>query len=330
MAENLPFSQRTGTINTTRRGLDVAQSPEYPDLKWVPPRSWDNTNRTSVQLIVIHDTEGSENANSAEDGAAYDTRRTDGTSAHYYHDQNSTVQCVRTEDQSHTARTQGNRRGIHHELCGVASQGAAGWADPASEGTLRQAAKQVARDARKWNIPIRHLTSAQVRDGARGICGHVNITEAFPADNGTHTDPGKSFPWAHFIDLVKQAYGGVDVVADGAWIIKEGDEGELVGMWQQKLVRLGVDIGDLDNVYGPKMAAGIQKYRVKLAPTAKAYKYLTGWTAFRIDQDIAKLTAVEAIKDALKSIPTGSPVNLTELVGTIEGGSLRIKLAPPA
>lgn len=191
----------------------MAQSPEYPDLKWMPPKSWDNSNRTSVQLIVIHDTEGSEGPNSAEDGAAYDQVRTDGTSTHYFHDSNSTVQCVRTEDQAHAARTQGNRRGIQHELCGVANQGAAGWADAVSQGTLRQAAKQVARDCKKWGIPIRRLTAAQVANGTKGICGHVEITYAFPQDNGTHTDPGPTFPWSQFLGLVRDLKDGVEDVA---------------------------------------------------------------------------------------------------------------------
>jgi hypothetical protein len=181
----------------------MAQSPEYPDLRWMPPKSWTDANRTAVQLIVIHTTEGSEGPTSAEDGAGYDQRRTDGTSTHFFHDADSTVQCVRTADQAHAARAQGNRRGIQHELCGRAGQGAAGWDDQVSQGTLRQAAKQCARDAKKWGIPVRRLTVAQVAAGDKGICGHVDITHAFPQDNGTHTDPGPNFPWSQFLDLVR-------------------------------------------------------------------------------------------------------------------------------
>jgi N-acetyl-anhydromuramyl-L-alanine amidase AmpD len=191
----------------------MTQSAEYPDLKWMAPKSWTNANRTSVQLVVIHDTEGSEVASSAEDGAAYDQRRDDGTSTHFFHDQNSTVQCVRTEDQAHAARAQGNRRGIQHELCGRASQGAAGWADPASEGTLRQAAKQVARDCKKWGIPARKLTPTQVAGGVKGICGHADITKAFPQDNGTHTDPGPTFPWTKFMSMVQAQLALGEIVA---------------------------------------------------------------------------------------------------------------------
>jgi hypothetical protein len=186
----------------------MANSAEYPDLLWMPPASWTNANRTSVQLIVIHTTEGSEGPMSAEDGAAYDQRRTDGTSTHFFHDQDSTVQCVRTEDIAHAARHQGNLRGIQHELCGSAYQGSAGWADAVSQGTLRQAARQCARDARKWGIPVRKLTVGQVADGVKGFCGHVEITYAFPQDNGTHTDPGPTFPWSDFLGMVQDELEG--------------------------------------------------------------------------------------------------------------------------
>lgn len=183
----------------------MVQSSEYPDLKFVTPKSWTTANRTSVQLIVIHTTEGHENATSAEDGAAYDSRRTDGTSAHYFHDQNSTIQCVLTKHVAHTAFYEGNQRGIQHELCGSAGQTPGQWADAASLGTLRQAAKQCARDAKKWGIPIRKLTVAQVRSGQKGFCGHVDITNAFAGD---HTDPGKNFPWTQFLGMVNEYVGG--------------------------------------------------------------------------------------------------------------------------
>jgi N-acetyl-anhydromuramyl-L-alanine amidase AmpD len=182
----------------------MAQSPEYPDLKWVEPASWRDANRTSVQVVVIHDTEGSSHGESAEDGAAYDARRTDGTSTHYFHDSNSTVQCVRTNDIAYTARSNGNRIGIHHELCARASFKSSDWLDPDyGNKMLLRAAKQVARDCKKWGIPVRKLSAGSVASGVKGICGHADITAAFPADNGTHTDPGPNFPWATFLKYVQ-------------------------------------------------------------------------------------------------------------------------------
>lgn len=180
----------------------MAQSVEYPDLKFVEPRAW-NSGRAVGQpsVIVIHCTAGSEGPTSAEDGAAYDARRTDGTSTHYFHDQDSTIQCVLTKDRANHAKGTGNRIGIGHELCGGAFQTPTQWADAASAGTLLRAAVQCARDAKKWGIPIRRLTIAQLRNGERGFAGHNDISDAFGESN--HTDPGPHFPWDSFLSMVK-------------------------------------------------------------------------------------------------------------------------------
>jgi hypothetical protein len=179
----------------------MAQSPEYPDLRWIPPRSWTDANRKSVQLLVIHTTEGSAHAKSAEDGAIYNQTRRDGTSAHFFHDSDSTVQGVRTADIAHCAKGEGNRRGIHYEICDRTGQNAGQWADAYSMAAIRQCAKQAARDAKKWGIPVRHLTVAQVRAGAKGFCAHWDISRAFGQSD--HTDPGPNFPWTLFLNMVR-------------------------------------------------------------------------------------------------------------------------------
>lgn len=180
----------------------MANSPEYPDLPWVPPKSF-SSGRAAGQptVIVMHTTEGSYHGTSAEDGAAYDARRTDGTSTHYFMDSNSTIQCVRTTDRSHTARASGNKIGIHYELCGRAAFTAAQWANAYGNAMLLRAAKQAARDAKKYGIPVVKLTPAQVKAGQKGFCGHHDITLAF--GESTHTDPGPNFPWTTFLAMVR-------------------------------------------------------------------------------------------------------------------------------
>lgn len=166
---------------------------EYPDLPLIPPRSY-STGRDgrAVQYIVVHYTAGSERSTSAEDGAAYDARRTDNVSTHYFVDQNSVVQCVYTWNRANAAFFYGNRLGIQYELCGTA-QTRAQWLDEASDATLWLAAKQMARDCKKYSLPVRRLTTAQMRAGERGLCGHVDVTNAY--GQGDHTDPGPEFPW---------------------------------------------------------------------------------------------------------------------------------------
>lgn len=186
----------------------MAQSPEYPDLAFVQPRAYGiGRDGRSVQYVVIHYTAGSERATSAEDGAAYDQKRQDGTSCHYFHDQNSTVQCVLTPNRANSALAKGNRLGIQHELCGTV-QTREQWLDPASDGTLWRAARQVARDCRKYGIPARRLSVAEVRAAwygtakPKGICGHADVTLAYPEDGGDHMDPGAAFPWDVLLERV--------------------------------------------------------------------------------------------------------------------------------
>lgn len=194
----------------------MAQSVEYPDLWWGgPPASYTKGRTRPVQYAVIHTTEGTEGLTSAEAGAAYDRVRTDGTSTHYFADQDNVVQCVLTTDRAHHARYHGNQIGIGHELCGRAGQTDAQWDDPASVGTLRNTARQVARDCVKYGLEVRRLSVAEVRAAyyaaegqrPRGICGHIDVTNAYPEDGGTHWDPGPHFPWTDFLAMVRAEMG---------------------------------------------------------------------------------------------------------------------------
>lgn len=192
----------------------------YSDLRMVCPRAFGRgRDGKGVRLIVVHYTAGSERSTSAEDGAAYDSRRADGVSTHYFVDQNSVVQCVDTDDRANAAMHRGNRLGIQYELCGTV-QTRQQWLDPASYSTLENAARQIARDCRRYDIPARRLTVAETRrawteypDGPRGIVGHHDVTRAYPEDQGTHTDPGEQFPWDVLLQLIKDQLDQGDDVA---------------------------------------------------------------------------------------------------------------------
>lgn len=180
----------------------------YPDLPFRAPRHWRSGRRDGVRprLIVVHYTAGSERSTSAEDGASYDQRRTDSVSTHYFVDQDSIVQCVDTADTAYAAMSHGNQWGIQYELCGTV-QTRAGWLDAASRATIRRAAGQIARDLRTHGIPLRRLVGRQVRDGS-GICGHVDCTDGWAEDGGTHRDPGAEFPWDVLLADTQAALAG--------------------------------------------------------------------------------------------------------------------------
>lgn len=217
----------------------MVQSKEYPDLRWIEPRSWgQGRDGKGAWYIVIHYTAGSERSTSAEDGALYNQRRTDGTSAHYFVDSDSVVQGVKTSDRANCARHRGNRLGIQYELCGTA-QTRAQWLDAVSLATLKNAARQAARDCRKYGIPVRRLTVAETRRawtefprGPKGFVGHVDCTYAYPEDGGDHTDPGKDFPWDIFLPMVQAELDGDDDMAtpvENAQALLKTDLGEAGG-----------------------------------------------------------------------------------------------------
>lgn len=183
--------------------------PRMPGVTQAPlPRGW-TRGGAAKRLIVIHYTAGSESPTAAEDGAAYDQRRTDGTSTHFFTDRNSIVQEIDTADRAHAALYNGNQYGIHIEMCGT-NQTRAQWLDEGSRTMITNTARVCAWAMKTHGIPLVRLIGSQVRGSARGICGHVDITNGYPEDGGTHTDPGPNFPWDVLSDDIRKIMSGDD------------------------------------------------------------------------------------------------------------------------
>lgn len=245
----------------------MAQSPEYPELLFVPPKAWGSgRDGKSVQYCVIHYTAGAERNDSAEAGALYDARRTDGTSTHFFCDPDSTVQCVLTRDRANACFHKGNRLGVQFELCGT-QQTREQWLDPASLGVLDQAAKWVATVCLAYGLPIRKLTPSEVRDswyswpnGPKGICGHADVTLAYPEDGGSHMDPGQAFVWDVFLPMVENyATGGA--MADSQLVVN--------GMYRLDSISRGADevpAGGGNDIVGEQnwLVAQVKEIRKKL------------------------------------------------------------------
>lgn len=191
---------------------------EYPDTVWMGyPKSF-GTGRDGqvVKLSVVHYTAGASGPGAARNGAAYDKRRTDGTSCHVFHDSEESVQEVWTRDRSNSAFSYGNRLGIHHELCAT-NVPRSWWLSGVGLKTLLRAAKASAWDCRTYNLLPRRLSVAEVKrtwnnKGPGGLCGHADITQAFGL--GDHMDPGPGFPWNYYESQV-QTFLGTGVVKVG-------------------------------------------------------------------------------------------------------------------
>lgn len=139
----------------------------------------------------MHATDGT--ATAAQE-ASYSTRRSDDTSAHFYVDAGSIYQAVPLSHIAFGCLPRGNAISVQFEMSGIS--------DHVAPGVVANAAAWVAKVAAAYELPIRHVTPAQIDQGVTGICGHADITAAFPADHGTHTDPGPHFDWPGFLEKV--------------------------------------------------------------------------------------------------------------------------------
>jgi hypothetical protein len=107
----------------------------------------------------------------------------------------------------------GNSRSENIEQCGWARWTRAEWL--ARPKLLDATARWLAERSRARGIPLRHLSPAEVRAGQSGVIGHVDYT--LGTGDGSHTDPGKSYPW----DVVLAAANSYAAGKPGAPIIPD-------------------------------------------------------------------------------------------------------------
>lgn len=171
-------------------------------MTFIQARNFTPAGSRQIRLLVIHDMEAPERAGAAEAVASYFAGpNAPRASAHYCIDSDSYVQCVKDSDVAWAAPN-ANSDGLHFEHAGYARQSEAEWLDPYSKAMLEISAKLVAAKCKQYGIPAVKLTPAEVAAGKKGICGHYDMTCAYPG-TGTHTDPGPNFPWAYYLARVK-------------------------------------------------------------------------------------------------------------------------------
>ncbi len=160
--------------------------------------------RTSVDLVVIHTMEAPEGLATAENVAAWFAGKNHTparASAHYNVDANSIVQSVLEKDVAwHAGPVNGYSIGVEH--AGYAKQTPEEWRDPYSLAVLERSAQLVGDICRRYAIPVRRLTGAELAAGQRrGICGHIDVTSGLTGGKG-HWDPGPHFPWEWYLGRV--------------------------------------------------------------------------------------------------------------------------------
>jgi N-acetyl-anhydromuramyl-L-alanine amidase AmpD len=160
-----------------------------------------------IDWLVTHTMESQEKPRTAKNVALWFGGKTKAeppkASAHYCLDGVDVIQCV-SESVVAWAAPGANKNGIHIEHAGSAAQTPMQWDDPFSRAVLEQSAKLAADICKRHAIPIVRLSVVDLKAGKRGLCGHVDITNAFSGGKG-HTDPGPSFPWDLYLEMVHKA-----------------------------------------------------------------------------------------------------------------------------
>lgn len=187
---------------------------------FIQARNYYPGRRKKIRLIVWHDMESPEAHDAAENVARWFAGKTaPKASAHVCCDDNSVVESVKPGDTAwHCPNANSDGYGV--EQAGRRNQGKAGWRDPFSLATIRNACRWIVGLPELAHIPDRWLTDAQLADGVTpGHTTHEQCTRVL--GGGTHTDPGPDFPKDYVLQQLAAARGHViapQPVTEDRWL----------------------------------------------------------------------------------------------------------------
>jgi hypothetical protein len=153
---------------------------------------------SSVDLVVLHSTEG----NTAKGAAEWFATTLPGLpeskqpgSAHLIVDD---AACYRAlpDDVVPYGAPHGNVNGLHIEMAGFHNWTRQEWLSHLP--TIEKAAGAAAAWGKKYGIPMRFVDAAGLRRGESGVTTHLELTQAFTP--GGHVDPGTDFPLDVFFE----------------------------------------------------------------------------------------------------------------------------------
>lgn len=178
--------------------LDSPIDEENCSRKFFPSPN-QNARSSSIDWIVLHDTEGGD---TAAQNASYFMNPSAKVSAHIIVDDSGACYRSVADDAVAWAAQGANPRSLNIEM--VAPAGAAvSWSEDdwlARDKMLEVSAAHVARWAEEYGIPTRFVDAAGLARGDRGITTHAEVTRA--GMGGDHVDPGPNFPIEDFIKRV--------------------------------------------------------------------------------------------------------------------------------
>lgn len=167
-----------------------------------PAKFHGGANNKPIHRVVIHCTVSPCQPGNARSVANYfKSAVTRPSSAHYVVDPAEIVQCVGDSTVAYHAPPNTNSIGV--ELSDMQAGAITRWQDANHKAMLALAAPLVARLCLAYDVPITRLSVADLKAKKHGICGHVDVSNAF--HETTHTDPGNGFPWDAFMKQVKEA-----------------------------------------------------------------------------------------------------------------------------
>jgi N-acetylmuramoyl-L-alanine amidase CwlA len=175
----------------------MAYPPPAP--KYVGPPAHDSgSGNKPIKRIVIHCTAGSD-GKGAMGTANYFKQQAAGGSAHYVIDSDEVLQTAYDSVVCWHAPPNTHSLGVEM-CCSLADKGKGHWGRADHVSMMKLTATLVAQLCLAYGIPAKRLTVAQVKAGQEGICGHVDVSDAFK--QSSHWDPGPYFPWAVFMAMV--------------------------------------------------------------------------------------------------------------------------------